>query len=607
MAHLPITAPGSRHRHVLLASLPALALVVAAAVGVAAAAHVFLRVGDILGVVLPVDTRPTDPVAAGAGAVGFVALALGLARGSRLAWSLAVVTFAAGLVVQGLVLGHPVGALLAALCLVGLVAARRDYIVTGPPGVHGWLAIGVGVLAVGALAEVALAAIAIAAAGPEARLSDAAAALAGALAFTDVRPVAWLVGHGGLLAAAVLAIRLPVVLMAVGALRPIPLPPPDAVVRARALEITRRFGRGALLPFQVGDDKRAFVPAGTEGVVVYGVAGRYAVALGDPIGRDGDEWTAFDQFLDVSHRRGLVPAVYQASRDTRGQLAARGFRTIQIGREATIDLATFDLAGSRRANLRHTVARARKGGVSCQVYLAGLPPEERERLGAGLAAIDEAWRAHSGPELGFTIGRYDPAELGSIAIAVAEYADGRPIAFATFRPTGTDGGWVLDLMRRAPGGTPGAFEACVVEAAQAMRAAGATTLSLGLVPLGGLSSRSAVPEERLLARAAAAARPWYDISGLEFFKQKFDPSWEPRYVAVRSRGDLLGVVVALLQLHLGGFGHAARTMLASVVRHRPIGMPGIAMLPAVASAGAPRSTPGQGATTPPARSDSRVG
>lgn len=342
------------------------------------------------------------------------------------------------------------------------------------------------------------------------------------------------------------------------------------VMRARAREITRRHGRGALLPFQIGDDKRVFAPDGVEGVVVYGLAGHHAVVVGDPIGPAGDAWTAFDLFLEACRRRGHMPAVYQASAEARDPLADRGFRAVQVGREARVDLATFDLSGSRRANLRHTVARARKGGVRVNVQLGGLDATERRRLERGLTAIDDSWRANAGPELGFTIGRFDASELDTLCISVAEGADGAPMAFATFRPTGMDGGWVLDLMRRLPGGTPGAFEACLAEAAAAMRAAGATTLSLGLVPLGGLSSRSPILEERLLARGARAVRPWYDTSGLEFFKQKFDPTWELRYAAVRRRRDLFGLGIALLRLHLGGFRHAARVTISTALGRRPV-------------------------------------
>jgi len=341
-------------------------------------------------------------------------------------------------------------------------------------------------------------------------------------------------------------------------------------MRARASEISRRFGRGALLPFQIGDDKLVFAPDGVDGVVVYGLAGRVAVVVGDPIGQTGDVWTAFDAFLEMCRRRRHAPTVYQASDEACDQLARRGFRTIKVGREARVDLAAFDLAGPRRANLRHTVSRARRGGVSVSVHLAGLPKAEHERLKHGLKAIDDAWRAHAGPELGFTVGRFDPSELGAVCIAIAQQEDGTPVAFATFRPTGTDGGWVLDLMRRLPGGTPGAFELCLAEAASAMRAAGASGLSLGLVPLSGLSSSSSILEERLLARGSQAVRPWYDTVGLEFFKQKFDPTWEARYIAVRGRDDLLRLAIALLRLHLGGFRRAARTALTGTVGRRVV-------------------------------------
>jgi phosphatidylglycerol lysyltransferase len=126
------------------------------------------------------------------------------------------------------------------------------------------------------------------------------------------------------------------------------------------------------------------------------------------------------------------------------------------------------------------------------------------------------------------------------------------IAFATFRPTGTDGGWVLDLMRRSPNGSPGAVEACIVEAASAFKESGASTLSLGLAPLAGISTRDQILEERLLAAGSRLVRHWYDVQGLARFKNKFDPEWQPRYGATRRRRDLIGFVIGLLRVHLSG-------------------------------------------------------
>ena len=138
---------------------------------------------------------------------------------------------------------------------------------------------------------------------------------------------------------------------------------------------------------------------------------------------------------------------------------------------------------------------------------------------------------------------------------MAVSSTGHALAFTTFRETGVDGGRVLDLMRRAPNGPPGAVEACIAEAAVAFRAAGARTLSLGLAPLTGLDTSSPVFEERVLAIAGKLVHPWYDVDGLARFKNKFDPYWIPRFGATRRRRDLIGFVISLLRIHTVGAFH----------------------------------------------------
>lgn len=252
-------------------------------------------------------------------------------------------------------------------------------------------------------------------------------------------------------------------------------------------------------------------------------------------------------------------------------------RTFRVGHEALVPLEGFTLATPRRANLRHTVTRARRGGVAVECH-RGLAGDDRVRLLPGLLRIDAAWRAAMGPQLGFTIGTFDPDDLEGVLLAVAIEA-GQPAAFTTFRQTGA-GEWVLDLMRRRSGGTPGSVEACLVEGAIALAASGAHALSLGLAPLAGIAPDPSGPEERALVLAARLARPWYDVDGLAFFKSKFDPTWIPRYAAVPSRLDAVGLVFALLGLHLGGYRHAVRVTvgahaaeLVGAIRRR-IGRPG---------------------------------
>ncbi len=562
---------------------PALALAFGGATAALAASDVLnpgSRLGRLLAADLPLDALGPGDLAAALGAVTLVAIALGLRREKRRSWELGVLLLGSATLSQALALRHPVGATIAGVLLGVLLLGWRRYVV--PAERPGRRLLALATLGIVAAATDAVLALAVPAArlDPAIGLRTAAGALAGIASFGSVPALAWLTGHGGILAVATLAVRMPLALFAIAALRPAPAPP-DAEAAAAAGAILRRDGHGALLPFQLEPDKtRLVTPDGA--VVAYGRYGRTAVALGNPAGPAAAIAGAWEAFASACRAGDLVPAVYQASGDQRAALLTAGFRPFRVGQEAIIDLAMFDLAGSRRANLRHTVTRARKGGVSFRFHPGGIPAAERERLLPGLAAIDRAWAEAAGPTMGFTVGAFDLDAVDRTAIAVALDADGAPIAFTTFRPTGADGGWVLDLMRRRAGGTPGALEGCIAAAAAGLRAAGASALSLGLAPLAGLDDASASPEERALARAAALVRRWYDVRGLAFFKGKFDPRWEPRYAAVGARAELPGFVLALLGLHLGGFRHAARALVPAPAR------PATRCPRAAAASGSPR-------------------
>jgi phosphatidylglycerol lysyltransferase len=336
--------------------------------------------------------------------------------------------------------------------------------------------------------------------------------------------------------------------------------------RAQAEETLRTEGHGALLPYQLGRDKHRFVSPGG-GVIVSGRHGRFEVALGDPVGTEDAEPT-IAAFVQSCRARRRIPAFYQATTESLPALHAAGMRTFRVGHEAIVDVTGFTLQTPRRANLRHTITRARRGGVTFEFH-QGLDAETRARLVPGLVRIDAEWQRSAGPGLGFTIGRFDPREIDTTAIAVAVEADGQPSAFATFRSTG-HGGWVLDLLRRQAGGTPGCVEGCLVEGLTALGADGATELSLGLAPLAGLAGEARNADERALVLAARLVHRWYDVDGLAFFKGKFDPTWMPRYMAVPDRRHVPGLAIALLGLHLGGYRSAGwRTVRGAGAAARP--------------------------------------
>ena len=546
---------GLRHGS-FLAAVPAVILVLCSV----SSDMVAMFGGDPIGIwrLLPAGPVSGDWLSAEVSSTALLLIGIAVARRKRVGFWMALTVMATALVVQGATLGHPVAAGLAILVATILVATRdRYHIGTGRRETR--LAIG---LVVGGV--VLAGAAAVSAGNGIDAFGTAAAAVSSLLDFAT--PVA-VPGLATLGLALVLA-HIGYLVATFVALDPVPDTRPAEIVAA-ARRTLRRVGSGSLYPYQLAPECAPFADeAGTAALATASV-GRCSVALGDPVGAPSAATGVFADWLGGCRADDRLPVVYQASEPRARTLRAQGWRSVLVGREAIIDPRAFDIGSSRVANLRHTVTRSRKGGIRTLWSSSGAVGLSEPRLVAGLVRLDAEWRRTAGPQMRFTVGHFDPRETGDTAIAVAVDEHDEPVAFAVLRPTGADDGWMLDVMRRARGGVPGAVEACLVTAIQALGEMGVPTLSLGLAPLAGLDPASDAVAERLLARGARLVRPFYDHEGLAFFKNKFAPTWEPRYLVVCSWLDLPTAAVALLRLHLGGgWARVIRSVASGLVPAR---------------------------------------
>jgi phosphatidylglycerol lysyltransferase len=83
---------------------------------------------------------------------------------------------------------------------------------------------------------------------------------------------------------------------------------------------------------------------------------------------------------------------------------------------------------------------------------------------------------------------------------------------------------------------------------------GHARFSLGMVPLAGLQPRRGAPlAQRLGALVFRRGEQFYNFQGLRRFKEKFQPDWEPRYMAVPAGLDPLVALADTAALIAGGF------------------------------------------------------
>lgn len=284
------------------------------------------------------------------------------------------------------------------------------------------------------------------------------------------------------------------------------------------------YGRTGVAPFIANPGVEVVELQGGAAVSGYAQVRRWAVTPGDVIAPEAVWEPALSEYLEVLAARRLRPA-FVAVNDP-APFARRSMNVAEIADEAIIDLATFALGGSKRANLRHSTTSARRSGLTVLPYA---PWQSRQ-----IEEISAEWlRTKRGGELGFTLSRHQDvaAQLAdhTADLWVIVDSDGRVQAWSTWRCYLDGQGRVLDLMRRRSNAPNPAMDCLLATVLENYRDAGLKQASL-----------ASVPRER-----GATADRIYPARRLRAYKQKFAPRWEPRWMAVPAARQRMFALAAI--------------------------------------------------------------
>ncbi|MDB4871785.1 MAG: hypothetical protein JWL97_2789 [Gemmatimonadales bacterium] len=277
----------------------------------------------------------------------------------------------------------------------------------------------------------------------------------------------------------------------------------------------------------LGDKSLLFSDSG-KSMIMYGVAGRSWVALGDPLGIDSERAELAWRFRETADRHGGWPVFYEVSPRHLPIYIDLGLTLFKLGEEAMIPLADFSLEGGSRKALRRTRKDACKAGATFEM----IPAEEIHSFIPVLRQVSDEWLASKRTkEKGFSLGRFDERYLRSSPAALIRVGDA-VVAFANVW-LGADRTEIsVDLMRYTQVAPPGVMEFLLIELMLWGKANGYQRFNLGMAPLSGIENRSLAPLwNRVGALLFSRGEPFYNFQGLRQYKEKFDPMWEPRYLA----------------------------------------------------------------------------
>jgi len=297
-----------------------------------------------------------------------------------------------------------------------------------------------------------------------------------------------------------------------------------------------------------GDKRLLFCDAG-DAFLMYQIAGRSWIALGDPIGSQAGAEELVWRFREMSDRHGGQTVFYQASGERLSLYVDLGLAALKIGEEARVALRDFSLEGAARAELRQAHRRAQRDGASFEV----VSPERLEELLPALQRISDSWlSAKSTGEKRFSVGAFTPRYVRQFPVAVVR-SEGVPAAFANLWTTGTKAELSVDLMRFGPDAPRGAMDYLFIELMSWGRLQGYAWFNLGMAPLSGLERHPLAPAwHRVGNFVFRHGEHFYNFEGLRRYKAKFEPVWEPKYLAARGGISLPRVLVDVSVLIAGG-------------------------------------------------------
>lgn len=295
-------------------------------------------------------------------------------------------------------------------------------------------------------------------------------------------------------------------------------------------------------------DKQFLVSEKGDAFLMYAVRGRSFVALHEPTGNPRAWRELLLRFMALADKAGGWPVLYQIGSDLLPFCIEFGFSVVKVGEEAFVPLADFALEGGRRKNLRRSHREAQRAGATFEV----IARDEVDAILPALARVSNNWlQDKATTEKGFSLGVFDPDYLRNFDVAVVR-SGGAIVAFANVLTAG-NGDFSVDLMRYDASSPDGVMDFLFVELMLWGRDRGYRRMSLGMAPLSGLESHAfATRWTRMASLMYRHGEPVYNFKGLRRYKEKFDPTWEPRYLATTARLSLPRILLDIMTLISGG-------------------------------------------------------
>lgn len=283
--------------------------------------------------------------------------------------------------------------------------------------------------------------------------------------------------------------------------------------------------------------------------IMYGVAGRNWIAMGDPVGPSEAREELAWRFREMSDAFDARVSFYQVGEESLPLYLDLGLNLLKLGEEARVFLPDFSLDGSSRRSLRQTWNRLQRQECSFDVLP---PPQVCQRMDE-LKRVSDVWLSEkNAAEKRFSLGFFSPDYMAKCPVGVIQ-REGTILAFANLWAGEAKEEMSIDLMRYTSDAPSGVMEYLFTQLMLWGREQGYQWFSLGMAPLSGFEGHSLAPLwSRFGNLVFRHGEHFYNFQGLRQYKEKFQPQWRPKYLASPGGLALPGVLKDVSTMISGG-------------------------------------------------------
>ena len=302
-------------------------------------------------------------------------------------------------------------------------------------------------------------------------------------------------------------------------------------------------------------DKRFLFSQSGETFLMFGVRGRSWIALGPPVGRREERMELLWRFRELADAHAARPALYGIGPDILPEAVELGLSIQKTGESAAVPLESFSLKGRKREVLRRNWRKAGEVGALFEVVSAQAVPAILDEL----ETISDAWlEHHAGGDKAFSMGGFIRRYVTEFPCALVR-VEGKIVAFATIWTTPDRTTFSMDLMRYSDDAPKNVMDYLFVELLHWGVGQGYVAFEFGVAPLAGLEDRPLAPIMSRVGRLLfERGEEIYNFRGVRRYKDKYDPIWEPRYVAAPHKWAIPILMADAGMLASGGMAGLAK-------------------------------------------------